>query len=142
MSSDNGIYILETKGTEYRVAHCLGIDNVYNEQGNFDHNVLYIYFKDSKVYKTVEEAFERAEEISREISFTEYGVCKLSHLNYEFKKLNLEIPVCSKCSSEDIKRDSYSVWNIYTQSWDLESTYDDYVCEKCGEECSVTWNKL
>jgi hypothetical protein len=142
MSAENGIYILETKGPEYRVAHCLDIDEFYHEGNSYNYNALYIFFKDSAVYASLIDAEKRAIELEKEISFTEYGICYISRTDYQFEKLDLQIPTCSKCGSEAIKIDSYSIWNVYTQTWELENTYDDYVCEVCRGECSVIWKKL
>lgn len=92
MSADNGIYILRTRRApikrgntyenqhgkfEYRVAHCSAIDNI-------DYSDLYLplYFGNSKVFHSPDEAFAEAQRKVSEIEnggwFTEYGICNLN----------------------------------------------------------------
>lgn len=88
MSADNGVYILKTPrpmvqtqkgwfspqhGFEYRVAHCMAIDNI-------DYSDLYlpVYFGDSEVFLDKDEAFLFASNLAQEIMNNgcplEYGV--------------------------------------------------------------------
>lgn len=84
MSADNGVYILLTKGPEFRIAHTQAIDNVYGEwntesntwQG--DPDSLLSLFGESKTYHNIEEAYDEAEVIERSVEFTEYGVCLIT----------------------------------------------------------------
>ena len=81
MSADNGIYILETKGPEFRVAEIMCIENIY--VGNtWDEGVVKHIFKDSPVFKTKPEAWASAGELS-EKKWTEYGVCLISDFKDE-----------------------------------------------------------
>lgn len=81
MSADNGVYILQTKGPEFRVAHAQGIDNIFGEWDEerklWTGNAEYILstFGESNVFATIEEAYDVAEAIERSLEYTEYGVC-------------------------------------------------------------------
>jgi ribosomal protein L37AE/L43A len=44
----------------------------------------------------------------------------------------LEKPVCAACGSDDIREDAYAVWDVHSQAWTLQTTFDDYVCKDCG----------
>ena len=68
MSSDNGIYILQTVGPEFRVAYQQNIDDIY---GNFsddsfqwqgDPEVMYSYFGDAPMFSNLEAALDKADE--------------------------------------------------------------------------------
>ena len=69
MSADNGIYILQTEGPEFRVAYQQNIDDIY---GNFsdesfrwqgDPETMFSYFGDAPVFPNLEEALDKAEEL-------------------------------------------------------------------------------
>lgn len=81
MSADNGIYILETKGPEYRVTYALNIDNIY---GNFsdesyqwqgDPVSMMEYFGDALMFSNLEEALDKAAEMSYSYPYLEDGIC-------------------------------------------------------------------
>ena len=48
-------------------------------------------------------------------------------------------PVCTECGSDDVLADAWAEWDAAAQEWVLRQTFDDYVCEVCGGECSVEW---
>ena len=80
MSADNGIYILKTRGPEFRVAHLQAIDNLdWGRNGCTDDpdvriaNAREMWFG-SPVFKTEEEAWEEARRLHSLIEYTEYGV--------------------------------------------------------------------
>lgn len=93
MSADNGIYVLRTvkwptkEGSiylnpienryEYRVAHCAAIDNL-------DWSDLYmpIYFSESKVFSSVQEAWTEAKKMEESIGWTEYGMFRIEKETY------------------------------------------------------------
>lgn len=84
MSADNGVYILQTFGPEFRVKYCQGIDNIY---GKFDDETLHWegddemikeYFGDAPVFLNLEEALDKAEELSYTYDYLEYGICVIS----------------------------------------------------------------
>lgn len=51
-----------------------------------------------------------------------------------------KIPVCATCGSRDVKADSFSAWDIESQSWESVTIFDKgHVCENCGGECSIKW---
>lgn len=89
MSADNGIYILETFGPEFRVAHAQGIDNIYGKFNDSTHNwdgdpeMILEYFAEAPVFQNVEKALDFASEMSYDYEYLEYGICLIR----EFKHL-------------------------------------------------------
>ena len=88
MSADNGIYILftesEKNGAQFRVAYAQSVDNIY---GNFSEEkciyegkpeVINDYFGAAKVFHTLNEALDYAEELENEIGYTEDGICVIN----------------------------------------------------------------
>lgn len=84
MSADNGTYILQTYGPEYRIAHTQAIDNIYSKFDELtstyqpDIDVIIECFGTSKVYTQVEDAWDAAFNLDEEHSWSEYGVCLIS----------------------------------------------------------------
>lgn len=81
MSSDNGIYILETDGPEYRIAYAQAIDNIYgvfNDETNHwkgDDKMILEYFGSSKMYNDLQEAWDIATLWSEDHHYLEDGIC-------------------------------------------------------------------
>lgn len=49
-----------------------------------------------------------------------------------------QIAVCAHCGSSDVKADSFSAWNVHTQSWETVDVMDKgHACEDCGGECRI-----
>jgi len=94
MSADNGIYILQTRGPEFRVAYGQAIDNVY---GNFsdesfqwqgDPVCMLEYFQDAPMLTELEEALDKAEEMSYDYDYLEDGICVISDFSdWDFHSL-------------------------------------------------------
>jgi hypothetical protein len=94
MSADNGIYILHTKGPEYRVGYNQAIDNIY---GNFsdesfqwqgDPEMMVEYFQDAKMFSSLEEALDYAEDLSYNYEYLEDGICVITDFkDWNFGKL-------------------------------------------------------
>jgi hypothetical protein len=84
MSSDNGTYILQTYGPEFRVMHCFAIDNIYGtwveESLTYAPNAEAIvdYFKEAKVFTDIEQAWDYALALEEEMEYSEYGACLIS----------------------------------------------------------------
>lgn len=93
MSSDNGIYILHTRGPEYRVGHHQGIDNIYGKfsddtlKWEGDPVMILEYFDDAKMFTNIELALDYAEMISYDYEYLEYGICVIS----DFKELDFKV---------------------------------------------------
>lgn len=94
MSSDNGIYILHTKGPEYRVAYHQNINAIYGKfndetfHWNGDNDIILEYFAEAQVFSNLEEALDKAEEISYNYDFLEDGICVISDFReLDFKSL-------------------------------------------------------
>lgn len=90
MSADNGIYILQTEGPEFRVGYHQAIDNIY---GNFseetyqwqgDPEMIYHYFHSDKMFSNLEEALDYAAELSYTYDYLEDGICVIT----DFKDWN------------------------------------------------------
>jgi hypothetical protein len=94
MSADNGIYILQTEGPEFRVGYHQAIDNIY---GNFsdesmqwqgDPETMYGYFHADKMFSNLEEALDYAEEILYNYAYLEDGICVISDFkDWDFNNL-------------------------------------------------------
>ena len=94
MSADNGIYILLTKGPEYRVGYHQAIDNIY---GNFsdesfqwqgDPEMMYHYFHADKMFSNLEEALDCTEEMVYNYDYLEDGICVISDFkDWDFNNL-------------------------------------------------------
>jgi hypothetical protein len=94
MSADNGIYILHTKGPEYRVGYHQAIDNIY---GNFsdesfqwqgDPEMMYHYFHSDKMFSSLEEALDFAESLSYNYEYLEDGICVINDFHdWDFNSL-------------------------------------------------------
>jgi hypothetical protein len=84
MSADNGIYVLETSGPEFRVAYSQAIDNIYGKfndetsrwAGDMDR--MMDVFGQSPVFINVEQALDLAEELSYTYEYLEDGVCLIA----------------------------------------------------------------
>ena len=94
MSADNGIYILQTKGPEYRVAYHQNIDAVYGEfsdesyQWQGDPVSMMEYFGNAPVFTDIEDALDKAEELSYNYDYLEDGICVLSDFaEWDFNSL-------------------------------------------------------
>ena len=94
MSADNGIYILVSKGPEYRVAHHQNIEEIYGEfsdesfQWQGDPNAMLEYFQDAPMFSTLEEALDFASDLSYNYEYLEYGICVISDFNdWDFNSL-------------------------------------------------------
>ena len=89
MSSDNGVYILQTAGPEFRVIYAMNIDDIYgtfnDETFQWDGNteVIHDFFFASPVFDNLEMALDFAEEISHNHDYLEYGICLIT----DFKDL-------------------------------------------------------
>lgn len=89
MSQDNGIYVIETYGPEYRVAYAHAIDNIFGKfsdetlhwEGNAE--MMREYFGKSQVFTDIESALDWAEELSYDYEYLEDGVCVIT----EFKEI-------------------------------------------------------
>jgi hypothetical protein len=91
MSSDNGIFVLETMGPEFRVAHCQGIDNIYGKFNDDTHHwdgdseMILEYFAEAPVFQDVETALDFASEMSYNYEYLEYGICLIREfMNLKF----------------------------------------------------------
>jgi len=46
--------------------------------------------------------------------------------------------ICKVCGSENVVWDAYAKWNIHTQEMELHNTFDESICDDCGEtNCAV-----
>lgn len=90
MSADNGVYVLQTYGPEFRVAHAQDIDSIYGEfdevaeRWTGDGDLIRHIFGESEVFTEIEAALDKAEVIAYDYEYLEYGICLLS----DFMELN------------------------------------------------------
>jgi carbohydrate-binding DOMON domain-containing protein len=88
MSSDNGVYILQTQGSEYRVTYGQAITNIYGdfnpETNRWDSNpeMMRQYFGESKVFSNLEEAWDMALGIAGQYEWLEDGVCLIREFDH------------------------------------------------------------
>jgi hypothetical protein len=79
MSSDNGTYVLQTYGPEWRVARMSAVENLFEEQNpdtlKWTPNIKTVVetFKESKVFTSFEEAWDVATAMENKDE-TEYGL--------------------------------------------------------------------
>lgn len=84
MSSDNGTYILETKGPEYRIASFQNVEQIYGDWDETtntwtpNQDMIRDIFITSKIYESLDEAWDAAHEIDGTLAISEYGVNLLS----------------------------------------------------------------
>lgn len=46
--------------------------------------------------------------------------------------------VCERCGSQEVVADAYAVWDVESQSWELQSTFDKgSYCSNCDGECRI-----
>lgn len=84
MSADNGVYVLQTYGPEFRVVYAQAIDNIFgkfnDETLHWDGNpdMMVEYFGKSKVYTDLDDAMNEAERLSYDYDYLEDGVCLIT----------------------------------------------------------------
>lgn len=97
MSADNGVYILTTKnpdgeGYEYRVAHCVAVDNIsyQPDYGSWNKEFLCLMFGRAVVHHELNEAVMKAHEqylkLIEEGLPVEYGVAHIGAHDVVFPK--------------------------------------------------------
>lgn len=84
MSSDNGIYLLETKTTdgtyEYRVVYTQGIDNIYgpfnDSLSDYEHDpeMVKLIFSKAAVFQNLSDAWDYAFELEVKHPYLEHGL--------------------------------------------------------------------
>lgn len=88
MSADNGVFVLQSEGPEFRVAYTQAIDNIYgkfndvNHCWNGDMDRMIDVFGKSKTYNNLEEALDEAESMSYNYEYLEYGVCLITEFKH------------------------------------------------------------
>lgn len=94
MSSDNGIFVLQTSGPEFRIGRCQSIDNIYatfiTETLSWTPNATAIVklFDKSAVYGSLDEAWDAAYALDDAEEYSEYGVCLIKEFqNYLYTDL-------------------------------------------------------
>lgn len=94
MSADNGTYILQTYGPEFRVVHTQAIDNIYgtflteSERHLPNYQAIVETFASSKVFNNLEEAWDFALDLDEQVDYSEYGACLITEFeDYSFSDL-------------------------------------------------------
>lgn len=84
MSADNGTYILETKGPEFRIASFQNVEEIYGDWDDVantwipNQSMIQENFSKSKVYTSLDEAWDAAVIYNETLPVSEYGVNLLS----------------------------------------------------------------
>ena len=113
MSSDNGIYILGTKGKrgkrEYRVIHAMAIENIYYEpyferdlpsdKSELNWEQVRALFGQCKVFTDLRIAKGYAECMSESCDILEYGIVFLDHRDIRFPTLSRQAQYEEEMSS-------------------------------------------
>lgn len=91
MSSDNGIYLLETKttegGKEYRVVYTQGIDNIYgpfnDSLSDYEHRpeMIKLIFDQAPVFLNESDAWDHAFELESNYPYLEHGLGAIRTFN-------------------------------------------------------------
>jgi len=94
MSADNGTYILQTYGPEFRVVHAQAIDNIYGQYHNEsltwtpNPDMIVSYFGECKVFTDITQAWDEALYIDDLQEYSENGACLITEfLEYHFSDL-------------------------------------------------------
>lgn len=94
MSADNGIYILATKGPEYRVGYHMTIDNIYGSfsdesmRWNGNPKMIHDYFHTDQMFSTIEDALDYANQIVYNYDYLEDGICMITDFeDWDFNSL-------------------------------------------------------
>jgi hypothetical protein len=76
VSADNGIYVLESTGPEYRVAHAQAIENICwkPDMGEFNRKKVVLYFGGCHVLRDRRKALIEAERQAKGCPILEYGI--------------------------------------------------------------------
>jgi hypothetical protein len=89
MSADNGVYVLQTYGPQFRVTYAQNIDAIYGKFNDDtlhwdpDVEMIHAFFDQSDVFSDMVKALDFAEELSYNYEYLEYGVCLIT----DFKEL-------------------------------------------------------
>lgn len=89
MSADNGTYILETKGPEYRIASFQNVEEIYGDWDDAssswtpNQDMIRDNFTASKVYTSLDEAWDAAVVFNDTLPISEYGVNLLSDFSHK-----------------------------------------------------------
>lgn len=93
MSADNGIFVLKTKGPEFRVAYAQNIDSIYGKfndetlHWDGDKEAIRQMFAGSTVFEEEFNALDYANGLAYDYEYLEYGVCLIKDFeNMEFPK--------------------------------------------------------
>lgn len=54
----------------------------------------------------------------------------------------MKVKYCTTCGSSDIVADAWVSWDEDKQEWVVYNVFDDYYCNSCESECSITDEEL
>lgn len=107
MSADDGTYILQTQGPEFRIAQTQAIDNIYqeyfSEKNSWSPCVERIVqtFGKSQVYTDLTEAWDAANLLEDKVGETEYGTSLIAQFSdYHFSDFEAEYEKVSSKTSD------------------------------------------
>lgn len=112
MSSDSGIYVGKF-GSDYRICHRSAVENFSDFNGNHNTNFnlweVYNSYKDSKIFKSKEDALIGASKMLSAFSFVEYGI-QFIDFGMSFSDLYANLP---SFIMEEGKVDPYNKEDMY-----------------------------
>lgn len=86
MSVDNGVYILETKDGQIRVAHSQAIESLFDSEGRYIQGQITKHFG-NKYTKNMRQAVKIAQKIRNNLHICEYGIQILPYCNKTWKQI-------------------------------------------------------
>lgn len=57
-------------------------------------------------------------------------------------EFSFEIPICTKCDSDNVLIDAYARVDMETGERVLHATYDEVVCNDCGSLNYIEWRHM
>lgn len=123
ISADNGIYILKTKGPEWRVAHLQAIDNIYwwptccenpciidDSCQEYDNPLDSYYHEKYIICGTRDPEWEKREEINPDMIMNYFGNCKV--FNTEEEAFNEADRIYTEIMNDDCPIIEYGIQKI------------------------------
>ena len=106
MSQDDGVYVLQTKGPQFRIAHMQNVVSLFDDYNVVDKtwtpNILTIVqnYATSVVYESLDQAWDAASNMEDDLGGTEYGTNLITDFkDYSFSDFEKEYETIQKSKS-------------------------------------------
>ena len=63
----------------------------------------------------------------------------MGNTKFEIEELVGAYPTCVHCGSRRIMRDAWAKWNGLDRQWILQTVFDEYACDECGDVSTPVW---